>query len=96
VNLAVVAPRIGTLESGVNATASYIATSSIFYDAIFIGSLSSGSNSTGSLTLVDNAKAFITEPYSHGKAIGALGGSGAAFMQGLGLAIDSAVAIQRM
>ena len=89
VSLTVVAPHLGALQSGVNATASYITTSSIFYDAVFIGSVDSGSNSTGSFMLDPNGQAFIMEAYSHGKAIGALGGSGTGFMQGLGLAVNA-------
>lgn len=89
VSLAVVAPHIGPLQSGVNATASYITTSSIFYDAVFIGSMQAGSNSAGSLVLDPHAQAFVMEAYSHGKAIGALGSSGQVFLQGLGLGVNS-------
>lgn len=39
VTLTVVAPRIGSLQSGVTANASFITTSDIFFDAVFIGSL---------------------------------------------------------
>ena len=88
VSLAVVAPHHGSLASGINATASYITTSSIFYDAIFIGSIQSGSNATGSPVLDFNAQAFVMEAYSHGKAIGALGSSGQAILQGLGQSVN--------
>ena len=71
--LTVVAPRSGELNTGVNATANYITTSSIFYDAVFIGSVSSNSSDAGSLALDLNANIFVTEAFSHGKAIGALG-----------------------
>lgn len=37
VSLTVVAPRIGLLQTGVTANASFITTSDIFYDAVFIG-----------------------------------------------------------
>lgn len=84
ISFAVVAPHLGPLASGINATASYITTSSIFYDAMLIGSLQSGSNSTGPLVLEANAQAFGMEAYSHGKAVGALGISGRAVLQGLG------------
>ena len=87
VTLTIVAPHLGELKSGINATASYITASSIFYDAVFIGS--SSGNSTGSLALDANAKNFITEAYGHGKAIGALGSSGAGFLQGLGLDVNA-------
>ena len=88
VSLTVVGPRIGMLESGVNATASYITASSVFYDAVFVGSVQSGTNSTRLLTLDANGKSFIMEAYSHGKAVGALGSTGQAFLQGLGLGSD--------
>ena len=85
ISLTVVAPRFGELKTGINATASYITSSSIFYDAVFIGSVSSNNSSTGSLGLDMDAKNFVTEAYSHGKAIGALGSGGAAVLRGLGL-----------
>lgn len=87
VSIAVVAPHLGQLKSGVNATASYITTSSIFYDAVFIGS--AGNSSSGALLLDPSAQGFVMEAYSHGKAIGALGSSGAGFLQGLGLGVDN-------
>jgi catalase len=88
VSVTIVAPHIGPLRSGVNATASYITASSIFFDAIFIGS--SQSNSTGALSLDLNAQSFVLEAYSHGKAIGALGNSGQEIMRGLGLTVNAA------
>ena len=93
VNLEIVAPHKGLLQSGINATASYITTSSVFYDAVFIGSIQGGSNSTGPLMLDPNGMAFIMEAYSHGKAIGALGNSGQAFLQGLGLGVNAAAGL---
>jgi catalase len=85
ITLTVVAPRFGELATGLNATASYITTSSIFFDAVFIGSISTNSSANGVLSLDLDAKNFVTEAYSHGKAIGALGSSGAAILRGLGL-----------
>lgn len=49
VTTTVIGPRIGELQSGANASASYITASSVFYDAVLIGSVSTGSgNSSGS------------------------------------------------
>lgn len=85
ITLTVVAPRFGELNSGINATASYITTSSIFFDAVFIGSVSSNSSASGAIGLDMAAQNFVTEAYGHGKAIGALGSNGAAVLRGMGL-----------
>ena len=90
VNLTVVAPIIGTLKSGVNATASFIITSDIFYDAIFIGSLTS-SSSMGDAVLDMDEFNFVMEAYGHGKAIGAFGSSGSSILQGLGIANEPGI-----
>lgn len=87
VSLTIVAPHIGPLKSGLNATASYITASSVFYDAILIGSLAS--NTTGPLTLDADAQGFVMEAYQHGKALGALGSSGNGVLAGLGLTTDT-------
>ena len=87
VSLAVVAPRIGELKTGVTANASFITTSDIFYDAIFIGS-AAGANGTG---LDTNSYDFVMEAYGHGKAIGALGSSGSAILKSLGIAGEPGV-----
>ena len=87
VGLAVVAPRIGVLQTGVTANASFITTSDIFYDAVFIGS-AGGSNSSyaaGANGLTSDAMNFVMEAYGHGKAIGALGSSGSAILKSLGI-----------
>ena len=89
VSLTVVAPRIGTLQSGINASASFITTSSVFFDAVFIGS----SASNGSSSLDANSMAFVMEAYSHGKAIGAVGSSGAGFLMGMGLETNATVGL---
>ena len=74
----VVAPHMGPLASGVSANQSFITTSSIFYDAIVVGSIL-GSNTTTSNGTTTGAMplyvpdAFINEAYSHGKAIAAIG-----------------------
>lgn len=81
VSLYVVAPRIGELNSGVTSNASFITTSDIFYDAIFIGS-TTATNGTG---LDTNSYNFVMEAYGHGKAIGALGSSGSSILRSLGI-----------
>lgn len=81
VSLAVVAPRVGELKTGVTANASFITTSDVFYDAVFIGS-AAGTNGTG---LDPDSYQFVMEAYSHGKAIGALGSSGSAILKSLGI-----------
>lgn len=82
VSLAVVAPiQIGELKTGVTANASFITTSDVFYDAVFIGS-AAGANGTG---LDMESYSFVMEAYSHGKAIGALGSSGCTILKSLGI-----------
>lgn len=83
VNLTIVAPHVGSLKTGVDATASYILASSVFYDAIFIGSVVGSANGTG---LDSDGYGFIMEAYSHGKAIGAFQPGGGAILQSLGIA----------
>lgn len=86
VNIAVVAPHVGTLASGINATASFILASSVFYDAVFIGSSMTGSNGTSGGTVLDsNTMGFVMQAYGHGKAVGALGSSGEAVLMGMGV-----------
>lgn len=72
----VVAPHMGPLASGVSANQSYITTSSVFYDAVIVGSLTS-SNTTATVngTTAGTSPLFmlLTEAYSHGKAIAAIG-----------------------
>lgn len=57
-------------------------TSSVFYDAVFIGS--ANSNSTGG-GLDPNSMQFVEQAYMHQKPIGALGSSGSAVLKGLGI-----------
>ncbi|KAJ9605449.1 hypothetical protein H2200_010106 [Cladophialophora chaetospira] len=91
ITLTVVGPHFGMLNTGVNATSSYVTASSVFFDAVFVGSVgsntsaSSNNSTTGALGLDMNAMGFVMEAYSHGKAIGALGSSGAAILRGMGL-----------
>ena len=81
----VVASRIGSLKTGVSANQSFITTSSIFYDAIIVGSLASSNtaNTTAGQALLTQQKEFLEEAYSHGKALGAIGG-GSYFFNALG------------
>ena len=81
-NVSVVAPYIGTQNTGVTADQNFITTSDVFYDALFIGS-STTNNGTG---LNPTMYAFIMDAYSHGKAIGALGSSGMSILKALGIA----------
>lgn len=85
VNIAVVAPHTGTLKSGINARASYITASSVFYDAVFIGSSMMNGNGSMMAVLDMNAMGFVMQAYGHGKAIGALGTGGEGVLMGLGV-----------
>lgn len=81
----VVAPRQGSLNTGVVANSSYITTSSIFYDALIIGGAES---STTEDTLID----FVMEAYGHGKPIAAVG-NGTAVLSTLALPVNSSMGI---
>lgn len=81
--LAVIGPHIGMLKTGVTATASYITTSSVFYDAVLIGSSSASENS--STALDSDSMSFVMQAYGHGKAVGALGPGGASILQSMGI-----------
>lgn len=91
VNIAVVASYMGTLQSGIKATGSFITVSSVFYDAVFIGSsISTGNMTAGNGTmspamLDSNMMQFVMQAYGHGKAIGALGSDGEAVLMGMGV-----------
>ena len=93
VSINVVAPHLGSLQSGINATASFITVSSVLYDAVFIGSAASSNMTSTALGLYSDAEAFVMEAYSHGKAIGALGSSGMGFLQGMGLSANSSLGL---
>ena len=88
VGLEVVAPRVGQLNTGVVANASFIITSDIFYDAILIGS-DCGNSSANALDA--NSMNFVMEAYGHGKAIAAIGSSGSAIVKSLGIAGEPGV-----
>jgi C-terminal domain found in long catalases len=61
------------------------------YDAIVTGSLSLNTTADNSTTFA--ADQFVLEAWSHGKAIGAIGGRGVKFMDSIGLTIDPASGI---
>jgi catalase len=75
VSFEVVAPHMGALQTGVMANQSFITTSSIFYDAIIVGSILQQSNSANATQVFVSAEQeeFLREAYSHGKAIGTIG-----------------------
>ena len=97
VSYEVVSTHIGPLKTGVNANQSYITTSSIFYDAIIVGSGSSASNTTTSSyqnatasttdasSSIYNLQQFVQEAYGHGKAIATIGSNGAADLKALNI-----------
>lgn len=64
VTVTVVGPRIGELQSGVNATASWITASSTFYDAIIIGSVMGSSDTTGGSMSSMMSSSMMTMPSS--------------------------------
>lgn len=82
----IIAPHMGTLKSGLVANQSFVTTSSIFYDAIVIGSFSVNDSAPGSQ--VD----FVREAYVHGKAIAVIG-TGAQILAGIGTRVDSSLGI---
>jgi catalase len=84
VSVTVVAPHMGELQSGINASANYITASSVFFDAVLIGSSPSG-NDTAAGTLDSNMMGFVMQAYGHGKAIGALGQGGEAVLMAMGV-----------
>ena len=104
----VVSNYIGTLKTGVYSNQSYITTSSIFYDAIIVGtsvsggsnnnmtmgmnSTSSGSTSANSLEMF-NMMQFIQEAYGHGKAIATIGSDGVAMLKGMGIDVDASMGV---
>ena len=84
----VVAAHMGPLTTGVSANQSFITTSSIFYDAIIVGAPDRNAT-TG---LCPDAAAFLTEAYSHGKAIAAIGNA-KSYLELLGLERESSLGI---
>lgn len=87
----VVAPRMGRLQSGVMANQSFITTSSIFYDAIIVGSIAR-SGPPPPCSAMTAQLDFLAEAYSHGKAIGAIS-SGSALLDCLRYRTDEITGI---
>jgi hypothetical protein len=56
------------------------------YDAIVIGSLSSNTTADNSTKFA--ADHFVLEAWSHGKAIGAIGGGGVKSLESIGFTVD--------
>ena len=96
VSYEVVSTYIGQLKSGVYSNESYVTTSSVFYDAIIIGSASQiNMNSTSSCSWLSdfNTMQFVQEAYGHGKAIAVLGGACTTTLSGMGVEVDPAMGI---
>ena len=95
VSYEVVAPHIGPLKTGIAANQSYITTSSIFYDAIIVGTSNSnvGNATTSRGAEEASVKAFLQEAYEHGKAIAAAGGTNAETLKGLGIEGDERLGV---
>lgn len=84
VGFEIVAPHMGTLKSGLVANQSFVTTSSIFYDAIVIGSFSVNGSASGDMA------DFVREAYVHGKAIAAIGNA-AKILDEVGTSVDSSL-----
>jgi hypothetical protein len=69
----------------------YLSLTKYSYDAIVIGSLSSNATADNSTTFA--ADQFVLEAWSHGKAIGAIGGGGMMFLSSIGLTVNPALGI---
>lgn len=82
----VIAPRMGTLKSGLVANQSFLTTSSIFYDAIVIGSFSSNGSAPSYL------EDFVREAYAHGKAVAAIGNASKIYA-GIGTSVNSSLGV---
>lgn len=85
----VIASHMGRLMTGVSSNQSFITTSSIFYDAIIVGSSADGRKPD---SLSPEAAEFLRESYSHGKAIAAIGNAEAGF-KSIGIQIDPTLGI---
>lgn len=99
VSFEVVSTHIGALNTGVYANQSFVTTSSIFYDAIIVGSSNNASNSintTASTTnppAFSNTQQFLQEAYGHGKSIAAIGSAGAAYLKAMGIDVDASLGV---
>ncbi|KAF2095307.1 heme-dependent catalase, partial [Rhizodiscina lignyota] len=103
----VVAPHIGQLMTGVTANQSYATTSSVFYDAVIIGSSATSGFSTTSSSNLNSSSNLITpsnfvpdflqteflrEAWFHGKPIAALGNAAQTFNQ-LGFSVSDEMGV---
>ena len=92
----VVSSYIGNLPTGVSSNESYVTTSSVFYDAIVIGSAVNGNySSASSCSWLSNfnTKSFIQEAYGHGKAIAVLNGDCMSTLSGMGIDVSAAMGV---
>ena len=89
VSYEVIASHMGDLNTGVSSNQSFITTSSIFYDAIIVGSTVAGKKPD---PLSPEAVDFLREAYGHGKAIAAIGNADAQF-KSLGIQSDATLGI---
>ena len=96
VSYEVVSSYIGKLKSGIVSNESYVTTSSIFYDAVIIGSASqsnTSSKSDCSWLSNFNTQQFVQEAYGHGKIIAALGGDCKKTLKEIGVDGNAAMGI---
>ena len=82
---------MGNLATGVFSNQSFITTSSVFYDAIIVGSSVAGKKPD---PLSPEAADFVREAYGHGKAIAAIGNADAQIKL-LGIQSDATLGIFR-
>lgn len=69
----IIAPHMGPLKTGIVATQSFITTSSVFYDAIIVGSSTTAENNTSFMPVAAPEAEFVREAYAHGKSIAVIG-----------------------
>ena len=101
VSYEVVSSYVGTLKSGIVSNESYVTTSSVFYDAIIIGSApqssinSTSQNSTSECSWLSsfNTRQFVQEAYGHGKTIAVLGGDCTTTLSKIGVDGNAAMGI---
>lgn len=82
----VIAPHIGLLKSGLVANQSFVTTSSIFYDAIVIGSFSDNGS------VPSYMKDFVYEAFVHGKAVAAIENAAKIFAE-IGTSVDPSLGV---
>lgn len=77
----IVAPRLGELKGGLKIDKSLATADSIMYDAVYVPG---GKESVARLLSDDDARRFVREAYSHGKAL-AMSGEGNEVLQAIGI-----------